>query len=201
MRRSNAWNKAVNSSSGQCNYLGSGHVTEINVTQSSQPLSLIHDKVHRFLLSMRKNGSLGEGPNHSLLICYRPAMLKRRGDSQKLGRYQEGAEGPSEHPSPLAHLYHSPTAREKGKQTDHFGPSCLAWVLSVPSFPAGGPSVTDRKEGWLPPSLHWCQQIKTFLGPCSLKSAVTKNCTTWWCKTKKGKKIELSEWDLAQNKI
>lgn len=43
--------------SGQCNYLGSGHVTEINMTQSTQPLTLIHDKVCR-CLSIERSGLL-----------------------------------------------------------------------------------------------------------------------------------------------
>lgn len=43
--------------SGQCNYLGSGHVTEINMTQSTQPLTLIHDKV-RCCLSIERSGLL-----------------------------------------------------------------------------------------------------------------------------------------------
>ncbi len=43
--------------SGQCNYLGSGHVTEINMTQSIQPLTLIHDKV-RQCLSIERSGLL-----------------------------------------------------------------------------------------------------------------------------------------------
>lgn len=55
---SSDWNKTVNSSRGQCNYLGSGHVTEINMTQSTQPLSLTHDKVLQFFLSIRNNGLL-----------------------------------------------------------------------------------------------------------------------------------------------
>lgn len=43
--------------SGQCNYPGSGHVTEINMTQSAQPLTLIHDKV-RQCLSIERSGLL-----------------------------------------------------------------------------------------------------------------------------------------------
>lgn len=39
--------------SGQCNYLGSGHVTEINMTQSAQSLTLVHDKVRRCLFIER----------------------------------------------------------------------------------------------------------------------------------------------------
>lgn len=60
-------------------------MAEINVTQSSQPLGLTHDKVHRFLLSRRENGSLDERPNGYFLICYRSAMFKRRSDLQKVG--------------------------------------------------------------------------------------------------------------------
>lgn len=43
--------------SGQCNYLGSGHMIEINMTQSTQPLTLIHDKVRR-CLSIERSGLL-----------------------------------------------------------------------------------------------------------------------------------------------
>lgn len=43
--------------SGQRNYLGSGHVTKINMAQSAQPLTLIHDKVRR-CLSIERSGLL-----------------------------------------------------------------------------------------------------------------------------------------------
>lgn len=50
--------KAVNSSSGQCNYLGSDHVTQINVTQSSGIVSSMTKCISSFFLSFyRKEGN------------------------------------------------------------------------------------------------------------------------------------------------
>ena len=43
--------------SGQCNYLGTAHVTGINMTQSAYPLTLIHDKV-RWCLSVERSALL-----------------------------------------------------------------------------------------------------------------------------------------------
>lgn len=43
--------------SDQCNYLGIGHVTVINITQSTCPLTLVHDRVRR-CLSIERSGLL-----------------------------------------------------------------------------------------------------------------------------------------------
>lgn len=42
---------------GQCNYLGGEHVTKINMTQSAQPLTLIHDGVSQ-CLTIERSGLL-----------------------------------------------------------------------------------------------------------------------------------------------
>ncbi len=61
--------------SGQCNYPGSGHVTQINMTQSAQSLTLVHDKVCQ-CLSIERTGLLGF-VRFLLLIYCSPQHYKR----------------------------------------------------------------------------------------------------------------------------
>lgn len=60
--------------SGQCNYLGSGHVTEINMTQSTQPLTLNHDKVCH-CLAVERSELLGFVSPLLLIYCWLTATL------------------------------------------------------------------------------------------------------------------------------
>lgn len=68
------------------------------------------------------------------------------------------AEGASASIGSFGELIHS--SSKGGTRTPPFGPSPPVEALSVPSFPAGGPSVTDT-------AAEPCLQIKTCPGPCS----------------------------------
>lgn len=131
--------------SGQCNYLGSGQVTEINMTQSAPPLTLIHDKVC-WCLSIERTGLLDfvslqlfwftVGSLHH----YKRAIVLQ--DGEVMNRLLKSHLWPEQLPL-LAHLdtTHSQLGW-KGSGSDLYSPHtwCIVCVWSFSFFPAGGPS-------------------------------------------------------------